>query len=88
MSDTPAWLRSVFDANDDALSPGKPECDRLAAAIVDKLTELAPAIAACAASAAHAQLTTRGIKDGAGDIAKQIGKNAAQSILMLLERTE
>lgn len=82
----PAWLRDVFDAFEGCALDSPADRARLGDAIVAKLTELAHPIAACISSAARAHHKTRVIRDDAGDLATQIGRNGATSVLMLLER--
>jgi hypothetical protein len=81
----PAWLRLALDECAACALDNEDDRDRLAQAILARLTEIAPSFVGCIASAARAHFKTRGISDASGDLAKQIGANGATSILMLLE---
>lgn len=84
----PAWLKSVLDECAACSLDSPADREKLASAIVAKLEELTKPMAACIASAAHYAITARGIKDGAGDIARAVGGDAVMSILILLGRAE
>ena len=83
MSAVPAWLKSVFDECASCSLDSDDDREKLAAFIVAKLETLP--LVACISSAVYAQLWTRSNGETIGDTAKRIGRNGAQSILLLLE---
>lgn len=78
----PTWLILALDDALPHLTGG--ERDRFAERLLASLPK--EGIAVAIAESAHAVLTTRNIQDGAGDIAREIGRNAAQTVLLTLER--
>lgn len=78
------WIALALDDACPHMTGG--ERDRLAEQIAERLPrkEIARAIA----QSAHAVLETRNIKDGAGDLAREIGNNAAQAVVFALEGVE
>ncbi len=83
----PAWLKSVMDECSACCLEDPTDREFIARAITAKLEELSRPIAACISSAAHARIKGRAIVDHNGDIARDIGKDATASLLMMLGRS-
>ena len=78
---TPPWLLLAFDdALPDLVGADR---DRLAARVLDHIP--ADLLAVAIAESAKTVLEQRNIKDGAGDLSREIGRNAAQRVLYALE---
>lgn len=78
---TPAWLLLAFDAALPELAGA--DRDRLAARVLEHIP--AKEVAKAIAVSAKAVLEQRGIRIGDGGIDREIGNNAAQSVLFALE---
>ncbi len=77
----PAWLvLAIDDACPDMLGGDR---DRLAERILERVP--AEQLVKAIAGSAKAVLATRNIRDEAGDLSIEIGRNAAQSVLFTLE---
>lgn len=81
MTALPSWLVDVLDRGLPMLR-GR-ERDELAEMIVMALPK--EVIAETIKSSVSAVLKTRGIADGAGDLAREIGNNAGGSVLLMLQ---
>jgi hypothetical protein len=85
LSGEPAWLRAALDDCAACCVNDTEDRERLASAIMARLTALTHQMATCVYTAASAHHRTRAIRDDGGEIATQIARNAAQAILLLLE---
>jgi len=81
MNTTPAWLLLALDGACPNMLGG--DRDALAARIVEHLP-IADVIAAIRESAQRV-LEARNVKDGAGDLAREIANNAAQVVMFTLD---
>ncbi len=76
----PPWMISVLDRELPDLKGS--ERDRIAEALTEAIPRVA--IATAIAESAHAVLTHRNIRDGAGDVAREIGTHAGQTVVFAL----